>query len=138
MGGLFLIAVILLLTFFLIVFAKEEEPIQNSAKNIFYSWEAPLFREVEIEATITGYSSSFDETDDTPFITASGTRTRKGIIACPRNIEFGTEIIIDGKRYICEDRLSLKYDNRFDIWFPTKKQAIEFGKQEKIVSILKY
>tara|TARA_Y100000310_G_scaffold69685_1_gene65233 strand:- start:555 stop:1001 length:447 start_codon:yes stop_codon:yes gene_type:complete len=137
----FLIDIILILVgVYLIglIFAKEEEPIKKSVKNTFYSWEAPLYWEEEILATITGYSSSFDETDETPFITASGARTREGIIACPRNIEFGTEIIIDGKSYTCEDRLSLKYDNRFDVWFASKEKAIEFGKQEKIVNILKY
>ena len=80
-----------------------------------------------IIATITAYTSLVELTDDSPFITASGTTTRKGIIACPRKYSFGTKVIIQEEIYDCQDRLSLKYDDRFDIWFPTKRLADEWG-----------
>jgi len=86
--------------------------------------------------TITGYSSTIDQCDSDPFITASGTEVRYGIAACPRDIPFGTKIKIDGKTYICEDRLNKKYDDRFDIWFPSRREALDYGLQQKEVIII--
>ena len=78
---------------------------------------------------VTGYSSTVDQCDDTPFITASGKTVRKGIIACPRYFPFGTKVLIDDEVYICEDRMHPDYVHRFDIWFSDRGSAIEFGKQ---------
>lgn len=91
----------------------------------------------EIWAVVTGYSSSPDETDDTPFVTASGTSTRPGIVACPRRYLFGTLALIGGKIYECEDRLNPKYDNRFDIWHGSKGEAWEFGANKVLVKLLR-
>jgi len=82
---------------------------------------------------ITAYSSSRDETDDTPFITASGTFVRNGIIACPRYLPFGTYVMINDKVYICEDRLHERFSDYFDIWMPSKDAAIKFGKRLEAV-----
>lgn len=83
----------------------------------------------ELKAEVTAYSSTPDQTDSTPFITASGSRVRKGIVACPRRLEFGTKVEIQGKMYTCEDRMAIKYDGNFDIWMPTRSQALQFGRQ---------
>lgn len=90
----------------------------------------------KVRATVTAYTSSVDETDDTPFITASGAQTRSGIVACPRQYEFGTRVSIGGQEYVCEDRLHQRFDDRFDIWMETKAAAFEFGKQRVDVVIL--
>ena len=60
-------------------------------------------------------------------IMASGKRVYKGAIACPREIPLGTKVKIQNKIYTCEDRLSLRYDKRFDIWFSSCKDAINWG-----------
>ena len=88
-------------------------------------------------AQVTGYTSSSEETDDTPFLTAAQTKTRPGVIACPRDIPFFTKVEIDGIIYFCEDRLNLRHTNRFDIWFPTKSEALEWGIQDKVVKVFK-
>jgi 3D (Asp-Asp-Asp) domain-containing protein len=80
---------------------------------------------------ITGYSSSIDETDDTPFITASGDKVRLGI-AATNILPFNTKIILPeifGKDFVIvvKDRMNSRYTDRIDIWFPTKKQAEDFG-----------
>ena len=96
------------------------------------------------EKVITAYSSCPTETDSTPFITASQKQVGDGIIACPRDIPFGSKVVVNGKTYICEDRMSERYDcspglektcieERFDIWFPDKISAINFGKKTLIV-----
>ena len=92
-----------------------------------------------IKATITAYTSSVDETDDTPFITASGVRTRRGIIACPSKYKFGTQIVIEGRQFICEDRMNPRYwdENRFDVWVETKHEAFNWGVRELEVLVLR-
>ena len=87
-------------------------------------------------AIITAYSSSPDETDDTPFITASGRRVFDGLIACPRRYPFGTRFKIGGRDYTCWDRLHYRFDDRFDIWMATKNQALQFGLRKLIVEVL--
>jgi 3D (Asp-Asp-Asp) domain-containing protein len=90
-------------------------------------------------ATVTAYTSSPDETDNTPHITASGARTREGIIACPRKYEFGTLFYIEGKGlYECQDRTHPRFDDRFDIWMKTKKEAFKWGVQQRKITIKSY
>lgn len=88
-------------------------------------------------ATITAYTSSVDETDDDPFVTASGKIVRAGTLACPSKYGFGTVVEIQGERYTCEDRMNKRYrdTNRFDIWTETKKEAYQWGKKELFVKI---
>lgn len=88
-------------------------------------------------ATVTAYTSSIDETDSTPDITASGTRTRIGVAACPPQYAFGTRVQIGGKEYLCEDRMADKFADRFDVWRPTKKEAYTFGKRRTLVAVIK-
>lgn len=88
-----------------------------------------------IVAEITSYSSEPDQTDDTPFITASGTHVHDGTIACPQKYAFGTEVKIDGKTYTCEDRMNKKFPDRFDIWNESNEQAIAWGLQEKRIVV---
>jgi 3D (Asp-Asp-Asp) domain-containing protein len=68
--------------------------------------------------------------------TASGQRVFRGLVACPRRYPLGTRVRIDGRTYKCEDRLSLKYDNRFDIWTPSRRAALAFGKHRMQVTVL--
>ena len=87
-------------------------------------------------AIVTAYTSDPGETDDTPFITASGTSTRPGILACPRKYQFGTLFEIEGLKYDCQDRMALKNDGKFDIWMGTKDEAYRFGIKNLEVKIL--
>ena len=83
---------------------------------------------------ISAYSSTEDQTDSTPFITANGTRVEKGIVAT-NNLPFGTEIKIEGLGdFEVQDRMNKRYqDNEIDIWMETREEALEFGKQEIMV-----
>lgn len=86
---------------------------------------------------MSAYTSDPAETDDTPFITASGARTRDGIIACPAKYEFGTKVEINGERYTCEDRMNPRYDGEhFDIWMQTKAEAFKWGRRLVEVTII--
>jgi hypothetical protein len=78
-------------------------------------------------ATVTAYTSR-------PLAaTASGSGVFTGVVACPRKYPFGTRVMIEGRLYECRDRLSRKYDDRFDIWKPTRTAAKLFGKRQRFV-----
>ena len=102
--------------------------------NSFQALGCPFVKEVSLGSrVVTGYSSTIDQCDSTPFITANGERVDEGTIACPRYIPFGTMVKIDEKIYTCNDRMSSKYAHRFDIWFASREEAKGFGKQVKEV-----
>ena len=114
--------------------------------------QAALFLEAEYIPTVTvnqvksrkiivtGYSSTPDQTDDTPFVTASGKWVSEGI-AADNFLPFGTKIrlpeLFGNQVFIIEDRMHQKYtDDRIDIWFPDRKTAENFGIQETTLEIL--
>jgi len=90
----------------------------------------PLVNSATYHLRITAYSSSADETDDTPFITASGQTVRDGIVAT-NMLPLGTKVQIPGlfgnKVFTVEDRMSPKFPKTIDIWMVTKSKAIYFG-----------
>jgi 3D (Asp-Asp-Asp) domain-containing protein len=88
-------------------------------------------------AVVTAYNSEIDQTDDSPFITASGQNVRDGIVACPRELAFGTKVKIQGRVYECQDRMNKKFDDRFDIWMTHRGDALAWGKQKLGVEILR-
>jgi len=88
----------------------------------------------------TAYSSTKDQTDSTPFITASGTHVRDGVIAT-NFLPFGTIIKIPelygNKTFIVEDRMNRRYSwGRIDIWFSERWVAKEFGAQRIKIEIV--
>ncbi len=91
------------------------------------SWQTPNYRTIEIVATVTAYSSTPEETDDTPFLTASGEIVDAQTIACPKDIPFGSVVETSWGQYTCDDRMHERNEGKFDIWMETKIEAIEFG-----------
>jgi 3D (Asp-Asp-Asp) domain-containing protein len=79
---------------------------------------------------VTAYSSSQDETDYNPFITADGTSTRDGIVAT-NLLPFGTKVMIPAlfgdKVFSVEDRMAKREKNTMDIWMSSKGKALFFG-----------
>jgi 3D (Asp-Asp-Asp) domain-containing protein len=82
------------------------------------------------EIRITAYSSSRDETDSTPFITASGERVHDGIVAT-NMLPLGTKIKIPSlfgdKVFTVEDRMNQRMKNVVDVWMSSKHKALHFG-----------
>lgn len=69
-------------------------------------------------------------------INASGHKPTAGIsIAGPRKYPLGTKVIIAGHTYTLDDRLAKRFDNRFDIFMSSHKQAINFGIRTNKVTI---
>lgn len=70
-------------------------------------------------------------------LTARGTRTHEGTLACPPQWDFGTRVYIPGEGwFVCEDRGSAITKNRIDRWFSTCEEAMEWGVQEKRVVVV--
>ncbi len=92
------------------------------------------------EIVVTAYSSTLDQCDSTPFITASGQRVRDGIIAS-NFLPFGTKVqfpqLFGDKIFQVEDRMHRKYNNsRVDIWFPDRASAEAFGIKKTIMKVI--
>lgn len=88
---------------------------------------------------ITAYSSQVDQTDSTPFITASGARVRDGIVAA-NWLPLGTKVripaLFGSKIFIVEDRMAKKNDGKLDIWFASTSAALHFGVQHAQIEVL--
>jgi 3D (Asp-Asp-Asp) domain-containing protein len=94
----------------------------------------------KLPVVVTAYSSTPEQTDDTPNITANGTLVRDGIVA-NNLLSFGTEIrmpeIYGEKIFTVEDRMhSRKGDYHFDVWFQEYSDALGFGAQLTYVEVL--
>jgi len=92
-----------------------------------------------LTVTITAYSSTRRQTDDTPFITALGTSVRDGVVAA-NFLPFGTRVkipkLFGDKIFIVEDRTAPKYGDRLDIWHADEVSAWRFGKRIAEIVVL--
>lgn len=95
-----------------------------------YSVEAVYFLDV------TGYSSTYRQTDEDPYISASNKNVRWGIVATnfpdrEHALSFGTQVripeLFPDQIFVVEDRMNQRFHDRLDIWFPSESQASEFG-----------
>ena len=89
--------------------------------------------------TVTAYSSTVDQTDADPFITAAGTTVREGIVAT-NALPFGTKIrlpeLYGDQVFVVEDRMHSRKGSQIDIWFPERWQALDFGVKRTYIEIL--
>lgn len=65
-------------------------------------WQEQIF-------ILTYYGATYNECGNTKFITASGIPVNEGHIAVPKEIPFGSKIMINGNEYIATDRGNPKY-----------------------------
>jgi len=89
----------------------------------------------------TAYSSEPSQTDDTPFITASGSRVRDGVAAAnflPIGTQFRLPEEFGDKIFTVEDRMNPRYNNQHivDIWFQETHDAHQFGKRMLTLELL--
>lgn len=102
-------------------------------------------REIAVSVSVSGYTSRTCETDSTPFITASMTTTRRGVLALSRDLvkrytpgapfEFGDVVHLHGiGDFIVEDSMNERYQRHADIWFESLEQAREFGRRRAVLT----
>ncbi len=95
------------------------------------------------QVTATAYSSTVEETDSTPCITANGLdvckNNREDIIAT-NFLKFGTRVKIPDlygdQVFTVVDRMNPRYDYRIDLWKMSKDRAIQFGKRTVTIEVL--
>ena len=90
---------------------------------------------------VTGYSSTYDQTDADPYINAANRNVRWGTVATnfpnrEEALSFGTKVRIPelfaAQVFVVEDRMNKRFVYRMDIWFPSTYQAFEFGVHRNI------
>lgn len=84
-----------------------------------------------VTVVATAYNSLPWQTDSTPFITASGTHTRHGVVAA-NFLRIGTRVrfpdVYGDAVFTVEDRMNVKYNRgRVDIWMEGLQDARVFG-----------
>ncbi len=96
------------------------------------------------KATVTAYNSEVGQTDSDPFIAANGHHVYDGMLACSRELAFGTKVTINGRQYTCGDRMARKFDHatnlamdkpHFDIWMTSHSAALAWGKRTVDVTV---
>ena len=94
---------------------------------------------VKMTVVASAYTPREEETDSTPWITASGKKTSEGQIAA-NFLPFGTKVRINGKIYTVEDRMNRKYTNavpaHIDLVFMSLEKARQFGRRTIEIEIL--
>lgn len=104
---------------------------------------APTATDTEkISVWATAYSSEPDQTDNTPFITASGELVHDGVAAAnflPMRTTFTIPSLFGDKVFTVLDRMNKKYDgmHTIDLWFPDTQKAIDFGRRAVSIIIVK-
>ncbi len=92
-----------------------------------------------IRAVITAYSSREEETDDTPLITAAGTKVRPGVVAAnwlPLGAKIRIPELFGDQVFVVEDRMHVRMNGKVDIWFSDTEEALRFGTRVARVEIL--
>lgn len=93
-------------------------------------------------ALSTAYNSLPNQTDSTPFITATGTRTRPGVVAMSRDMlrifPYGTRVMIEdlsgrynfkGRVFVVEDTMHARKVKQVDVWMASYRSAINYGRR---------
>jgi len=122
------------------IFSTDQEFYNNSNNTFFTTVNSPQDSIKTRTITATAYSSTPDQTDDSPFITASGAWVYDGVIAS-NFLPFGTKVrfpeLFRDKIFTVDDKMHERFtDTRVDIWFPDRELAEEFGVKETIMEIL--
>jgi 3D (Asp-Asp-Asp) domain-containing protein len=117
----------------------------------------PTGRSIMVRST--AYNSLPGQTDKSPFKTATGARTRFGIVALSRdllrNIPYGSRIVLEdmgswsngsgrGKYnamlskmiFVVEDTMHPRKKGTVDVWFPARRQAILWGARKLRIRVV--
>lgn len=92
--------------------------------------------------SISAYNSLPEQTDDSPWTGAMGTRMRDGVVAS-NVLPFGTRLKIPdfsgNKVYVVEDRMNARYNGKLymDIWMEQYEDAVSFGRRQYVVEVIR-
>lgn len=87
---------------------------------------------------VTAYCACMRCCGKTNGITASGTQaTANRTIAAPSTFAFGTQVVINGRTYVVEDRGGAIQGNRIDVYMNTHSEALAWGVRYLDVEVIK-
>lgn len=111
----------------------------------------------------TGYNSMESQTDSTPFTTATGTRTRFGVVAVSRDLlgmdlPYGSLVRIrdlgayhtgngvgafqrlldEQQLFVVEDTMHARKSKQIDVWFERYDTAVNWGVRKVEVELVRY
>ena len=123
---------------------------QGSAQSIKASWSEEAwqyeggYEEKPIPVKVTAYSATPQETDEDPYVTASGKRVRQGIVALSRDLgkklmlKFGDQVILEGiGMFVFEDRMHIRKTRQVDLYMQSRQAALQFGVQTTLLIIVR-
>jgi len=94
---------------------------------------APTLKTYKMD--VTAYTSTLEECDSDPFVTADGSLVADGIVAT-NILPFGTKIRIPkyfGERiFTVHDRMNARYSARTDIWMSSKTDMRNWGLKRNV------
>ena len=131
--SILIIFTILALAFIVICNPKKEQP--KLPVEPEYSYE------LVYDVVVSAYSSTENQTDSTPTITATLETCYYGGCAVSKKMEkiapMGSKIIFDSREYYVNDRMNEKWEGwMVDIWMETKEDATIYGRQRKPVVVV--
>jgi 3D (Asp-Asp-Asp) domain-containing protein len=118
-------------------------------------------RQVSLVVRATAYNSLEAQTNSQPFITATGERTRWGIVAVSRDLldetlPYGSLIrlrdlgnyhngrgagvyqtLLDGDLFVVEDTMHPRKRNQIDVWFPDYASAVSWGVRKLQIEVVR-
>jgi hypothetical protein len=105
-----------------------ERTVANLLRSPSLTVRASVTEGSAVRVLVTAYSSTTDQTDGSPFITASGSWVGPGTLAA-NFLPFGAQVRIGQRIYTVRDRLNSRYDDKYivDIWQPSRAQALAYG-----------
>lgn len=112
--------------------AQELNKDSNTAEIKFLPLAGPRAPRRTLNAVLTVYSSTPDQTDDTPFIAASGAYVYDGLIAV-NWLPFGTKVkfpdLFGDKIFTVDDRMHPRFGyGRVDVWMDAPRpELMAFG-----------
>lgn len=140
--------------------ALREEPIARETATPIAQGPPP---NLVLEARATGYNSTASQTDATPHVTATGTRTRFGVLAVSRDLlgddvpygslvrlqDLGTyhegrgpgrfQALLDGQDlFVVEDTMHRRKENQVDLWFSDYASAVNWGVRRVRLKVVRY
>lgn len=94
------------------------------------------------QVTVTAYSPRVQETDSTPYRTASNRPVRQGIVAVSRDLfdmgwVFGRKVYLKGLGlFTIDDLMASDKRNQIDIFMDDTAEALDFGRRSVRASLL--
>lgn len=122
-----------------------EEPLPLCSPDRFAGLEEVYRDEYQsLVVTVTGYSSCSSQTDSSPRVTAVSTEARSGVIALSQDLlreftpgapfAFHDRVEIPGLgQFLVEDTMHRRWRRRADLWFPTRGEAMRWGRRTQTI-----